>query len=535
MQNAPSCRPARLAIATIPTLDHFVLNLARELPVSGTLDVKVFPIRCPADLDTALAWTDRPGDAVWFEFCWPPFPAMINNTEFGHRRIMVRVHRIEAYEADFVALTNWSRVDDLIVVSSDMARVVREVAPGIDHQTRLHVIHNGVDMTPVVPRKDFDKHRIGWCGAFILRKNPSFALQVLYELHLHDIDYMLHIAATAGDRVTMESFRHQADMLGLCGAVHFDGKVSAAEMPAWHARNGVLLSTSLHESFGYAIAEAAAAGCDIAVLEHRGADEFWPAETRFLTAGDAARKIRESRPSRWNQLIADRFSLERQVAALRRILDAKPAGPTALEAGRSWSATYWDARYRRGGTSGAGSIGRLATFKAETVNRIVAEHGISSVIEFGCGDGRQLALADYPSYVGVDVSPEAIRLCSERFLDHPSKTFLTSEQDPGEADLVLSLDVIFHLVEDDVFHRYMTQIFSRARSIVTIYSSNYDMATPDAHVRHRNFSAWVARHAEDWHCVEHVPNPYPFDPHALDETSFADFYVFGKTAVMEPA
>lgn len=38
-------------------------------------------------------------------------------------------------------------------------------------------------------------------------------------------------------------------------------------------------------------------------------------------------------------------------------------------------------------------------------NDFVRARGIDSVIEFGCGDGAQLALAEYPAYGGIDVSP----------------------------------------------------------------------------------------------------------------------------------
>ena len=62
----------------------------------------------------------------------------------------------------------------------------------------------------------------------------------------------------------------------------------------------------------------------------------------------------------------------------------------------SGTINYWEDRYRTGHDSGAGSSGRLAAFKAEFLNGLVADHNVSSVIEFGCGDGRQLALAEYP-------------------------------------------------------------------------------------------------------------------------------------------
>ena len=78
------------------------------------------------------------------------------------------------------------------------------------------------------------------------------------------------------------------------------------------------------------------------------------------------------------------------------------------------SADYWDRRYRLGSDSGAGSYGRTAVHKAAFLNTFVAEHHVPSVIEFGCGDGHQLSLAEYPRYVGLDVSSEAVRACQAR-------------------------------------------------------------------------------------------------------------------------
>src|SRR5580704_5652224 len=65
---------------------------------------------------------------------------------------------------------------------------------------------------------------------------------------------------------------------------------------------------------------------------------------------------------------------------------------------------YWNDRYRNGGNSGPGSYNRLAYFKAEVLNQFIRDRGVEKVIEFGCGDGAQLRLAEYPSYIGVDVS-----------------------------------------------------------------------------------------------------------------------------------
>ncbi len=197
------------------------------------------------------------------------------------------------------------------------------------------------------------------------------------------------------------------------------------------------------------------------------------------------------------------------------------------------SASYWELRYRNGGTSGAGSYGRLAEFKAEVLNEFVRAKGVRTVIEFGCGDGAQLELASYPEYVGIDVATISIERCSTRFAHDSTKRFYLAEalpRDFGAFDLALSLDVIFHLVEDRVFDSYMRSLFARAKHHVVIYSSNYDALSASPHVRHRKFTDWIAKRAPGWKPAGYLPNRFPFDPSRTEETSFADFYFFSRQA-----
>lgn len=194
------------------------------------------------------------------------------------------------------------------------------------------------------------------------------------------------------------------------------------------------------------------------------------------------------------------------------------------------SASYWVTRYDKGGNSGPGSYGKFAQQKADVINGFVREQGIRSVIEFGCGDGNQLQLAAYPRYLGFDISPTAVARCRERFATDPTKSFRLMDEYAGDtAELTLSLDVIFHLIEDDVYDRYMRQLFAAATRYVLIYSSNTDdqAAAQSPHVRHRRFTDWVASRAPEWTLIRHIPNQYP-DTGAPASGSFADFYIFGQ-------
>ena len=192
---------------------------------------------------------------------------------------------------------------------------------------------------------------------------------------------------------------------------------------------------------------------------------------------------------------------------------------------------YWKARYRRHRNSGAGSYGRLADFKAEVLNEFVREHRIDSVVEWGCGDGNQQTLAIYPQYTGIDISPDAINLCTRRFKSDPSKRFMVNAQAEKQritASLAISLDVLYHLVEDSVFHNYMRSLFGSAERYVGIYSSDCDRPGHVPHVRHRSFSRWIADNAPNWHRIEFVANRYPYDAAEPDQTSWSNFGFFER-------
>lgn len=189
----------------------------------------------------------------------------------------------------------------------------------------------------------------------------------------------------------------------------------------------------------------------------------------------------------------------------------------------SGSQNYWEQRYARGKTSGKGSEGQLARYKADVINQFVAGNNVKSVVDFGAGDGQQLALLHLPDYVGLDVSATAIENLRKQFADDSNKRFevITSGQQPPRAELALSLDVIYHLVEDEVYESYLRSVFESASRYVIIYSSNKAGGATMAHVRHREFTKTVAEKFPGWTLIKHLENP-------LREESFADFYIYER-------
>ena len=190
------------------------------------------------------------------------------------------------------------------------------------------------------------------------------------------------------------------------------------------------------------------------------------------------------------------------------------------------SAIYWENRYRKNGNSGNGSYGKNADYKAAFLNQFVAENNICTITEFGCGDGNQLKHFRFPSYVGLDVAATAIQKCKEIFENDLAKRFYLYNPGKGPAtipdlysELSLSLDVIYHLIEDDIFNSYMHDLFSASSRYVIIYSWDVEEGKK-YHVRNRNFSKWINENINGFKLKETVKcNP---------SENFCDFFIYEK-------
>jgi hypothetical protein len=150
--------------------------------------------------------------------------------------------------------------------------------------------------------------------------------------------------------------------------------------------------------------------------------------------------------------------------------------------------------------------------------------------EFGCGDGNQLMLARYQTYAGYDVSEAAVRGCRRLFAGDQTKTFELMSQYRGErADLALSLDVIYHLVEDRVFADYMRTLFGASHRYVIIYANDSDdnREYQGPHVKHRKFSTWIRESAPEWSLLAHIPNRYPYRGD-YTKGSFAECFIYER-------
>lgn len=199
------------------------------------------------------------------------------------------------------------------------------------------------------------------------------------------------------------------------------------------------------------------------------------------------------------------------------------------------SKSYWENRYKHGGNSGVGSYNKFAEFKAEVLNTAIAEYNINQVIEFGCGDGNQLAMLSIPSYIGLDVSETILRHCINKFSQDKSKSFFSYNDKAFvdnhhiyQSDAAFSIDVIFHLVENEVYEKYLSDLFNSASKLVVIYGADLDHPQVTSHELYRKFTVYIDKKFPEWKLEKMIKNKYPAKDYDDSEGSLADFYFFTR-------
>jgi hypothetical protein len=226
--------------------------------------------------------------------------------------------------------------------------------------------------------------------------------------------------------------------------------------------------------------------------------------------------MRNGRTNIKNQLIVK----TQKDSARKRIVKVKKSHSTD----KFDSTKYWEERYFNGGNSGNGSYGFLAEYKKDFINQFIVENNIKSLLEYGCGDCNQLSMIDCEKIIGVDVSKTVINICQNLL---PNSTFidLTVQKFPKiKSDLLLSLDVIYHLIEDNIYEEYIENIVNYGSDHLIIYSSNFENDSIYAkHVKPRNFTK-NEKLLKKYDLKKIIENKYKSEDHT--KGSFSDWYIF---------
>jgi len=246
-------------------------------------------------------------DVLFVEWC-SALAVLLGLVDPRDTRVVVRLHSYEAF-SPWPHLLDVSRIDDLLFVSEHLRDFAVDVVPGLrgENAPRLHVLPLAKDLRPYVRAKTddarFNLALVGW-GSVV--KDPLWAFEVVKRVREQDDRYRLllvgpEFAGELSPATARYAMRMNPELVQLeqAGAVRRLGP--SEDVPSVLAGVGVILSTSVRESFHAALVEGAASGAVPVVRDWpffagraTSARTLFPADWVVETPEQAARRILET-------------------------------------------------------------------------------------------------------------------------------------------------------------------------------------------------------------------------------------------------
>jgi len=150
------------------------------------------------------------------------------------------------------------------------------------------------------------------------------------------------------------------------------------------------------------------------------------------------------------------------------------------------SNTYWETRYKNNSNSGHGSYGEFQKFKTEYINNVIKTYNIKTINELGTGDGNMLSTyTGFDLYTGFDVSDTILNKLKNKFKDNNSIKFVSNPNIMEPADLTMSIDVSYHIINNNLFYEHLDLLYNKSLKYILIYSSNSNEKYGNYHILHR--------------------------------------------------
>jgi glycosyltransferase involved in cell wall biosynthesis len=244
-------------------------------------------------------------DVVFVDWCTNA-AGLFTAVDPGATRVVVRLHSYEVF-AWWPHVVDFTRVDDLILVSDHLREITEKVLPQLaaPDTARTHVIANAMDLARFQREKTGPDARftLGLVGVSAVAKDPRWALEVLRLLRERDERYRLVIIGEGMDRKAGAAVRAYDDLLQpeleqleAVGAVHRVGQTD--DVPGALTEVGVILSSSVRESFHCGLVEGAVSGALPVVRDwpffaalKTGPRTLFPADWVVSTPQEAAERI----------------------------------------------------------------------------------------------------------------------------------------------------------------------------------------------------------------------------------------------------
>jgi len=262
-------------------------------------------------------------DICWFEWCDSLLQFASGLPVAREKKIVTRLHRYEVFTS-FPEKINWGNIDGLILVANHLRYLLPERLSDV---VEIRVIENGVALDRFTFKKRKKGYNIGFIANMIPRKNPVLLLQIIKRLVEIDRRYKLFVAGEFSDKLIKLYWDYMINELNLGESVIFDGWQS--DVNKWLKDKDYILSTSIHESFGYAIAEAMAKGIKPVIYNFPYAKEIWDQKYLFNTIDEAVAKIREDdyTSDEYRSFIEKKYALKKEMDKIISFLQDIESNP----------------------------------------------------------------------------------------------------------------------------------------------------------------------------------------------------------------
>jgi glycosyltransferase involved in cell wall biosynthesis len=242
---------ARIVFFVKEGLDSFLGDIIKGL--SGEYLVRKIIVSDFKQIDAGMEWAD----VCWFEWCDELVVYGSRLPLARRKKLVCRLHRYEVF-IGVPPKVEWSNVDRLVIVTRHLKDLLDMYHPSIADKVKIEVIENGVDLSKYSFKRRSNGFNLAMVGYIHSRKNPVLLLQIIRKLADIDKRYKLYIAGQFQDKIIKLYWDYQVRRMGLESNVVFDGWQD--DISKWLEDKNYVLSTSIHESFGYGIAEAMARG-----------------------------------------------------------------------------------------------------------------------------------------------------------------------------------------------------------------------------------------------------------------------------------
>lgn len=301
----------KIAFFCLPGLETFIKPIAEELTYE--YDVRLIISKEEKEIKEGIEWAD----IVWIEWANELAIYITNKFNLTDKYVINRLHSYEVFSG-YPLKINWGFIDKLIFVSNHIKEMFFEE---FNVEIDFDIINNGIDLDKYKFKNRKKGYNLCSVANVNYKKSPDMWIELINKLIQVDIHYNIEVAGDIQDKRYLKYFEYIIKDNHIEKNFVLNGWTE--EIEEFLDNKNYLISTSIHESFGYNIGEAMARGIKPIIRNFRGSKEIWPENLIFNTLDEAIEKITEESydSESYRRFIEDNYTLERQINKIEEIVE----------------------------------------------------------------------------------------------------------------------------------------------------------------------------------------------------------------------